>query len=134
MNYFKHLFKKETEKEMISPERNARELLRENLKTIPVDVFYLDDPANNLTSEERKMYLKHFYELQIDKKLTERLKFLINKQANKTLGSSQGKEFDLAGAMTINGLALAKDEIERLSNMYIKEFGAKKTEFNVMSL
>lgn len=133
MNYLKQIFKKEIE-DTINPERSARELLRENLKTVSVDVFYLDDPANNLTQEERRMYLKHFYELQIDKKLAERLKFLINKQANKTLGSSQGKEFDLAGAMTINGLALAKDEIERLANMYIKEFGAKKSEFDTMAL
>ena len=43
--------------------RQVRELLRENLKTLPVDVFYTDDPMLVLSDSERKQYLKFFYDL-----------------------------------------------------------------------
>lgn len=110
------LFKKKN-----NTERDVRELLRENLNLIEVDMFYNDDPMFLMTKEERILYLKIFFDLYKDNKLINRLKFHINKQAQKTLGNAKDGIQDLAGAMNINGLAFVLNDIERLSNLYIKE-------------
>jgi len=103
--------------------RKWRELLRENLNTIAVDMFYGDDPIVALTPEDRRLYLKKFYELMNDKQVMGRIIYLVNKQANLTLqnAKSNDEEASMAGAMNINGLCLVKDEIEKLGAMYLKE-------------
>lgn len=103
-------------------ERDMRELLRENLKTIPIDLFNIDDPLAIMPVEDRKMLLKYFHELFEDKRLINRIKYLINRQAYLTMGSSTNGSFDQAGAMNVNGMAVIKDEIEKLSTMYVKEY------------
>lgn len=129
-------FRKKEEVKEVKPKivRTVRDLLRENLKTVAVDVFYIEDPITSLNPEDRKMYLQYFYELSLDKKLIERVKYLINRQANKTLKSSDGGTFDIAGAMNINGLALVKDDIERLGSAYLKENAQKQSPFNKMGI
>ncbi len=115
-------------------ERTVRDLLRENLKTVAVDVFYPEDPLVRMNPEERKIYLKYFYELSLDRKLIDRVKFLINKQANMTLKSSDGGTFDAAGATNINGMAVVKDDIERLGVLFLKENVQKQAPFNKMGI
>lgn len=110
------LFKKKS-----NIERDSRDLLRENLNLVQVDMFYGDDPILNLNKEERIMYLKSFFDLLKDDKLIKRMKYHINKQAQKTLANSKNGIQDIAGAMNINGIAFIIDDIEKLSNMYIKE-------------
>jgi len=133
---FKNLFKKKLKEETISsPERDARELLRENLNTVSVDMFYADDPIILLNPSERKQYLSYFHLLLKDKKLMERIKFLINTQARMTLKGSKDGVFDMAGTMTMNGMTVIKNDIERLSVMFEKEEaeGSKKS-FDVRSI
>lgn len=102
-------------------EREMRELLRENLKTVAVDVFYHDDPLISLPPEERRAYLLYFNNLIKDEKLIHRLKFFINKQANITLKESVDGELDTAGVMKMDGTSIIVDDIKRLSAMYLKE-------------
>lgn len=108
-----------------SSKRNIRELLRNNLNVIEADMFYIDDPMNSLENEQRTLYLKTFFDLYKDSKLIDRIKFHINKQAQKTLSNFKDGESDLAGAMNINGMAFIMNDIERIANMYIKETTAK---------
>ncbi len=110
----------------IKPETNIRDLLRENLNLLRVDMFYSDDPLIGLTDDQRKLYLKSFFDLYKDKKLFDRIKYHINKQAQKTLANSRDGIQDIAGASNINGLAYIMDDIEKLSNMYIKETTVKE--------
>lgn len=121
MQFIKNLFKPKTLVEPDTTERQMRELLRENLNTVPIDVFYIDDPITALPVEKRLAYLKHFSELSKDDLLMQRIKYLINKQAIKTLGSGRDASIDMGGAMTINGIALVKDDIGRLATMHVKE-------------
>jgi hypothetical protein len=113
----KEIFKKEKP----TYEREMRELLRENLNTISVDVFHLTDPLIALSPAKRREYLLTFNRAVIDKTLIQRLEYLINLQANMTLKNSKDGMLDTAGAMTMNGLSVFKDDVERLSNMFIKE-------------
>lgn len=117
-------------------DRTVRDLLRENLATVPIDVFYIDDPMQKLPPEEKKLYLKYFADIQKDGRLPERLKFLINKQALLTLQSSHTNSsvFDIAGSMTMNGIAAVKDDIQKLAIMHVKEEGAPASEFNKMGI
>lgn len=102
--------------------RPWKELLRENLNTVVVDVFYSDDPILSLTPEERKIYLKKFKDLVDDVEVINRLKYLVNLQARLTLkGAKDSGESDMAGAMNINGICVVKDDFERLKVMYNKE-------------
>lgn len=110
---------KEEQKE--NYEREMRELLRENLSTIAVDMFDSDDPIVAMSPADRKLYLHYFHQILIDKKLIDRLKYLINKQANLTLKNSKDGVFDVVGSSTLNGLTVAKNEIEKLSSMSLKE-------------
>lgn len=112
------IFKK---KKINDNERDVRELLRENLNILPVDMFYGDDPMLKMTQEEKIMYLKSFFDIYKDEKLIERIKYNINKQAQRTLGNSKDMVHDMAGAMNINGMAFVMEDINRLANLYIKE-------------
>ena len=113
-----------------TPSREWKELLRENLNTVAVDMFSSDDPILSLGTEERKIYLKKFHDLIIDKTLISRLKYLVNLQARMTLrGAKNGEDADMAGAMNINGLCVAIEDIERLATMYVKE-NAGEPDFN----
>ncbi len=47
-------------------DEDIKNLLRENLASIRIDIFYSDDPIIGMTEEERKLYLKKFYELSQD--------------------------------------------------------------------
>lgn len=125
MNIIKKIlnsFKKE-EKNIIgnSHEREARELLRENLNLISVDVFHYDDPLNKLQGPDRREYLRYFHMLNRQPLFQERLKFHINKQANLTLKNSKDGELDTAGVMKMDGMGTIKDDVERLSVMFAKE-------------
>lgn len=116
------LFRKKKENKSI------KELLRENLKTIPVDMFFLDDPLAQLSGTERIEYLKYFQILAGEKKLMERLKWLINKQARLIIENEKDSDTQagLAGAMTLNGIAVVKDQIEGLAAMYQKELASER--------
>ena len=49
-------FKKKKEKtEEVEFERTVRDLLRENLNTVPVDVFSLDDPLLKLNPDRKSV-------------------------------------------------------------------------------
>lgn len=117
------LFKKKepAKKEEESYERVYRDLLRENLNTIAVDVFHYDDPLLKLNPQERREYLVYFNTIVNDRKITDRLEYLINKQANMTLKNSLKGELDTAGVMKMDGLSTFKDDVERLSQMFLKE-------------
>jgi len=111
-------------KKVAKKERVYKELLRENLGTVVIDMFYGDDPLLVLGETDRKLYLKKFYDLYQDKDVMSRIAYLVNKQANLTLKSlkeSNSDESNMAGAMNINGLCLIRDEIQRLAQMYLKE-------------
>ncbi len=122
-----NIFKKKTEevKEIPrvknQPERDVRELLRENLNLLQVDMFYKDDPIVTLSKEDRLIYLKYFSDLLIDKRLMDRIKFHINNQARKSLENSKNGIQDMAGALCINGLAFVMDDITKLNKLYVKE-------------
>lgn len=132
---FKFFQKKEPKEELNKVEREARELLRENLNTVSVDMFYADDPIIGLNPNERKQYLSYFHLILKDKKLIERIKFLINTQARMTLKGSKDGVFDIAGAMTMNGITVIKNDIERLSAMFEKEEAeSTKKSFNERSI
>lgn len=113
-----NLFKKNKD----NPKRDIRNLLRENLNCIEVDFFSSSDPLIQLTSEERKLYLKKFKDISDDKEIIGRIKYLINLQSKMILRSAKdGSDMDMAGAMTINGLSVVLEDIERLSTMFEKE-------------
>lgn len=114
----------------ISPERAVRELLRENLAALEIDLFYSDDPLIKMDPKERTLYLKKFFDLFKDTFLMERIKFHINQQARKTIENSGKGIQDVAGAMNINGMAFIKDDIEKLANLYIKETTQPKEAFD----
>lgn len=121
--FIKDLFTKKEEQPTY--ERQMRELLRENLATIAVDIFYEDDPIFALNSSERREYLLYFNRIIKDRKMIQRIAYLINKQAITTLKHSKDRELDMAGAMTMNGMGVLKDDVERLSQMFIKEEAEK---------
>lgn len=115
-------------KKKIKPsyEREMRELLRENLNTISVDVFHYEDPVVQLPPEERRAYLAYFHTLVHDKKIIDRLEYLINKQANITLKNSKDHALDTAGIMKMDGLGSVRDDLKRLSVMFLKEEAERK--------
>lgn len=115
----KQLFRKEAIE--VPLERKQRDLLRENLGSISVDMFDQDDPLIGMSPADRKSYLKYFHSIMTDKKMITRLEYLINKQANLTLKHSKDGVFDVVGSSTLNGIAVAKNDIERLSAMFLKE-------------
>ncbi len=121
------LFKKKKEisqPTLISPKsykHDIKNLLRENLSTLVVDMFYTDDPLIGMDEAKRARYLKKFADLWKDRDVMERMKWLINKQARLIVNDVKN-EFDSSpAAMTINGIAVVKDDIERLAVTYEKE-------------
>lgn len=120
-------FKREPPEE--KKERVIKELLRENLSLIPLDLFYGDDPVIELNDTKRKKYLKKFYDIVNDKEIMERFIYIINKQVRITMQKSKDGTTDTYGAININGIATVKDDFERLANMYSKEDVPEK-EFN----
>lgn len=106
------------------PKRAWKELLRENLRTVTVDMFYGDDPLLFLGPEDRKVYLKKFSDIINDKDVMARLVYLVNKQANltlKTMKDGNTEDENMAGSMNINGICLVKDDFERLASTFSKE-------------
>lgn len=119
-------------KKVAKKERAWKELLRENLGLVVVDMFYGDDPLLVLGDTDRKLYLKKFYDLYQDKDVMGRITYLVNKQANLTLKSMKESDetSNMAGSMNINGLSLIRDEIKRLAHMYVKENNVPSEEFD----
>ncbi len=113
----KNLFTKKEEAQ--DPARNMRELLRENLTLVPIDVFYIDDPIP-MKEEERKKYLKVFNDLMKEPEVEARIKYLTNKQARMTLQNHDPTTASL-GSVNINGICTVLDDFKRLSDMYDKE-------------
>lgn len=109
--------------------RLEKELLRENLSLVPIDIFYIDDPLLSVPEDKKVLYFKKFHDLCADKDIMERIKYLINKQARLTLQSSITGISDALGSGSINGMASVKDDFERMGSSYIKET-APTTEFN----
>lgn len=101
--------------------RQEKDLLRENLSLVPIDIFYIDDPLLSVAVENKSAYLKKFHDICKDKDIMERIKFLINKQARLTLSSSRDGTTDSMGSACINGIASVKDDFERLGSSYLKE-------------
>ena len=107
------------------PEQNRsrlmKELLRENLDLLPVDIFYIDDPRLAIPPDKLVEYDKKFYDLCRDHDVMDRIKYLINKQARITIQRSQENgTMDALGGININGMATVKDDFTRLGNSYIK--------------
>lgn len=113
----KKLFEKKEEK----TNREIKELLRENLSLMPIDVFYIDDPMLAVPEGRKVEYLKKFHDVCADKDVMERIKFLINKQANLTLSKSINGVSDTMGSACINGIAAVKDDFEKMGSLYLKE-------------
>ncbi len=110
-------------------ERNSKELLRENLSLIPIDLVYIDDPILNVPDDKKTIYYKKFHDIIIDKDITDRINYLINKQAKLTLQASRDGTSDALGYGCINGISSVKDDFVKLGNSYLKETVAK-TEFD----
>lgn len=113
---FNSLF--ETKKE--TQARDMKELLRENLDLIPVDIFYIDDPRVGIPPDKVLDYDKKFYDICRDKDVMDRIKFLINKQALITINGAKEGKLDALGGININGMATIKDDFTRLGNSYLK--------------
>jgi len=109
------------EPEKITKEQAMKELLRENLALVNLDIFYIDDPLLAVPQERRAEYLKKFWDLCADKDIMEWFRYLINKQVRLTMQLSKDSVQDPNGAMNINGIATVKDTFEKLANTYVKE-------------
>ncbi len=132
LNNIKKLFTKPDSGTGIEPERLARELLRENLGSVTVDMFGVSDPLVLMEGDERKLYLKHCADLAKDEVLMGLIRMLINQQVVRTMhaGSKQmDPKFDFAGAMKIDGIAIVKDALDVRASMHFKE-APKIEEFN----
>lgn len=101
-------------------ERAVKDLLRENLALLPVDIFYLDDPRIGIPPDKLVEYDKKFYDICRDSDIMNRFKYLINKQALLTIHGAQGGSMDSLGTININGMATIKDDFTRLGNSYLK--------------
>ena len=101
--------------------RESKELLRENLSLIPIDLVYGDDPLFSIPEERKTVYYKKFFDLSSDKEIMDRINYLINKQAKLTLQSARDGTSDALGYGCINGIASVKDDFVRLGNSYLKE-------------
>lgn len=102
-------------------ERDLRDLLRENLALVALDIYYIDDPLIGVPPDKRLEYLKKFWDMCADPEIMEWFKYLINKQVRITMQMSKDGITDPAGAMNINGIATVKDIFEKLANTYVKE-------------
>jgi len=98
-----------------------RELTRENLGLLPLDIYYLDDPLLGIPPDRREAYLKKFYDLYEDEEVMEWFKYLINKQVRMTMQQSKDGYSDQSGAVNINGIATVRDTFKNLAQKYAKE-------------
>lgn len=101
-------------------ERELRDLLRENLGLVAVDIFYLDDPSIGVPPDKRVEYNKKFFDICADKDVMERFKYLINKQARLTIQNSKDGTIDPLGGVNINGIASVKEDFEKFASAYLK--------------
>lgn len=116
-------------------ERDIKELLRENLSLVQVDIFYIDDPRNILPPEKLVEYDKKFYDLCRDQDIMSRIKYLINKQARLTIQTAKDSgQLDALGGININGMATIKDDFTRLGNSYLKLMPTAEPLFNKYSV
>jgi len=112
-------FKKEEKPK--TRERMLRELTRENLGLLPLDIYYLDDPLLGIPPDRREAYLKKFHDLCEDEEVMEWFKYLINKQVRMTMHQSKDGDSDQSGAVNINGIATVRDTFKNLAHKYAKE-------------
>lgn len=110
-------------------EREYRELLRENLALVPIDIYYIDDPLVGVPPDKRLVYLEKFHKLVNDKDIMEWFKYLINRQVRNTMQTSMDSISDKAGAYNINGIATVRDKFQKLASMYQQE-SVPEQEFN----
>jgi hypothetical protein len=115
------LFFTKEEPQVQTKERSIKELTRENLALIPLDIYYVDDPLLGIPPDKRLRYLKKFADVVADKDIMERFKFLINKQVRLTMQASKDDRDTTYGSININGMSTIKDDFERLANSYVKE-------------
>lgn len=106
--------------EQVSQERAVKELLRENLGLVSVDIFYINDPVLRVTEDKKKEYYKKFYDLCRDDDVMERIKYLINQQVRLNIDNARQGDADIMGGININGMATIKDDFTRMSNSYLK--------------
>jgi len=107
--------------------RDEKNLLRENLSLIAIDIFYIDDPLVSISPANKVAYLKKFHDICRDKEIMERIKYLINKQARLTLERSRDGTTDTMGSACINGMASVKEDFERMGSSYLKETTPEKS-------
>lgn len=101
-------------------QREIKELLRENLSLVAVDIFYIDDPKLLIPPDQIVEYYKKFFDICRDKDIMERIKFLINKQVRLTIEAGKNGKIDDIGGVNINGMATVKDDFMNLANSYLK--------------
>lgn len=133
LEYLLSLYEKEDTTQQKEKETIMRDLLRENLALVNLDIFYIDDPLLGVPPDKRLEYLKKFYLLCSDPEIMDWFKYLINKQVRITMQMSKDGITDPAGAMNINGMATVKDQFEKLANTYLKE-NVTPVEFNKNSI
>lgn len=121
--------KEEPKEEIHSRDRDIKDLLRENLALVNLDIFYIDNPLLKVAPDQRLIYLKKFWDLCADPDIMEQLRYLINTQVRVTMQLSKEGVNDTLGAMNINGIATVKDTFEKLANTYVKE-NVPAPEFN----
>lgn len=117
------------EEEQKDTEREYRELLRENLALVPIDIYYVNDPLLGVPPDKRTAYLKKFNDIVNDDEIMEWFRYLINRQVRITMQTSMNGESDKAGSYNINGIATVRDEFQKLANLYEVE-NVKVEKFN----
>lgn len=125
---------KEPDEERKTVERQCKELLRENLGLVPIDIFYIDDPKLAVPQEKLVDYYRKFYEICKDKDVMDRIRYLINKQVRLTVDNAREGTMDGLGGININGMATVKDDFTRMANSYLKEMPTEEpfNKFNVL--
>lgn len=113
--------KEEIIEEQKTRERMIKDLTRENLALIPLDIYYVDDPLLGIPPDRKLDYLKKFSDLLADKDIMERFKYLINKQVRLTMQLSKDGHDTTLGSININGISTVKDDFQRLATSYMKE-------------
>lgn len=115
-------------------ERAMKDLLRENLSLVAVDIFYIDDPKTEVPPDKLVDYYRKFYDVVRDKDVMERIKYMINKQVRVTVENSKNGENDALGGININGMATIKDDFTKMANLYLQEVPTAETfnKYNVI--
>lgn len=116
-------------------QREMRELLRENLDLLPVDIYYIDDPKVGIPPDKLVDYYRKFYDICRDREVMDRIKYLINKQARIAIAASKETgNLDALGGVNINGMATIQDDFIRMANSYLKEIPSAEpfNKYNVL--